>query len=229
MNPLRHCAIFDLDETLIRPKSMLAVLEAYRRAESETPALAHERVAELRRRLGLFIERNSDRRAQNRFFYQQLAGIPVASMAAVSQAWFNQNRAEMYHQHVVQALKDHQRDGAVTIVVSGSFSEAAAPVLNDLGIDHFVCAELEIVDGRYTGRMLSEPTIGEGKAEALVTRLGSLGLSLEASHAYADHDSDIPMLTLATHPVVVGDCGPLLRHAQAKHWRIFNPTERRTL
>ena len=70
------------------------------------------------------------------------------------------------------------------------------------------------------GAMLGEPTIGEGKAIALCQFLQVHGLSMHGGFAYGDHDSDIPMLSLADHPVAVGSNAALLDHARRHDWRI---------
>ncbi|WP_052321412.1 HAD family hydrolase [Ralstonia sp. A12] len=216
----RICAVFDLDETLIRSKSMLAVLEQYHRSSACAPDQAERRIRDVRANLTWYVERNANRAAQNHYFYRQLAGIPVADMARAAQQWFEANRAALYHDTVVAQLKAHQQDGATVIVVSGSFAEAIAPIAADLSIEHVVCARLEQRDGRYTGAMLGEPTIGEGKAIALRQFLQAHDLSMRGGFAYGDHDSDIPLLSLADHPVAVGSNAVLLDHARRHDWRI---------
>jgi HAD superfamily hydrolase (TIGR01490 family) len=220
-----YCAVFDLDETLIRPKSMLGVLDAYHRASAASPAESERRIAMLRERFAAFGACNTDRREQNRHFYRQLAGIEVAAMRAAATQWFEAVRPALYHDAVVDELVLHQRNGAATIVVTGSFRDAVEPIAADLGIDHVVCAEPEVAGARYTGELLGAPTIGQGKADALGAYLFHRRLSLEGSYAYGDHDSDIPLLSLATSPVAVGAHPALIRHAASRGWRIIHHTE----
>ncbi|ACB68139.1 HAD family phosphatase [Burkholderia ambifaria] len=217
-----YCAVFDLDETLIRPKSMLSVLDAYHRASTASPAEAERRIAMLRERVAAFGASHPDRREQNRHFYRQLAGIEVAAMRAAAARWFEAMRPTLYHDAVVDELVLHQRNGAATIVVTGSFRDAVEPIAADLGIEHVVCAEPEIADARYTGELLGAPTIGQGKADALGAYLFRRRLSLEVGYAYGDHDSDIPLLSLATRPVAVGGHPALIRHAASRGWRIIH-------
>lgn len=220
-----YCAIFDLDETLIRPKSMLSVLEAYYRFDATSAADAEARITQTRDRLKRFVDANDDRREQNRFFYRQLGGIAVSAMKVAAEQWFADLQPTIYHPAVVSELAEHHRDGAATILVTGSFREAVEPIVRDLGIDHMICANLEIVDGRYTGELIGSPTIGQGKADALGAYFARNGLSFEHSYAYGDHDSDIPMLGLAERPVAVGDHPALLRHAVSRNWRVLTHSQ----
>jgi HAD superfamily hydrolase (TIGR01490 family) len=217
-----YCAIFDLDETLIRPKSMLSVLDAYYRFEAKSEADAESRIAQTRERLKQFVDANDDRREQNRYFYRQLGGIPVSAMRAAAQQWFTGMRPTIYHTAVVNELIGHQRDGAATILVTGSFREAVEPIARDLGIDHVICADLKVVDDRYTGELIGSPTIGQGKADALGAYFARNGMSFEDSYAYGDHDSDIPMLRLAATPVAVGKHPALVWYAESRRWRVLS-------
>ncbi|HDR9034474.1 TPA: HAD family phosphatase [Burkholderia vietnamiensis] len=220
-----YCAVFDLDETLIRPKSMLGVLDAYHRATAPSAHEAERRIAMLGERLAGFAAVNPDRREQNRHFYRQLAGIEVSTMRESARRWFEAVRPTLYHEAVVDELVLHQRNGAATIVVTGSFRDAVEPIAADLGIDHVVCAELEIIGARYTGALLGAPTIGQGKADALGAYLSRIGMRLEGSYAYGDHDSDIPLLDLAARPVAVGGHPALVQHAASRGWRIIHHTQ----
>jgi HAD superfamily hydrolase (TIGR01490 family) len=217
-----YCSIFDLDETIIRPKSMLGVLETYYRLNASSPADGELQIEQLRERATAFVATNDDRRAQNRWFYRQMRGIEVTSMRLAAQHWFENMRPALYHDAVVRELSAHQRNGATILIVTGSFREAVEPIMRDLDIRHLVCADLDIVQGKYTGELNSEPTIGHGKADALRGYLELHGIPLDGSYAYGDHDSDIPMLGLARWPVAVGDHPDLVHHAQRNGWRIFH-------
>jgi HAD superfamily phosphoserine phosphatase-like hydrolase len=122
---------------------------------------------------------------------------------------------------VVSALTSHQKNEATIIVVTGSFYECILPIVTCLEIEHVVCAKLEKVSDCYTGKMLSEPTIGKGKANALKEYLKDKKLSLEGSFAYGDHESDISMLSMANYPVVVGNNPILARHGKHHGWKFI--------
>jgi len=44
------------------------------------------------------------------------------------------------------------------------------------------------------------------------------GVDLRSSHAYGDHASDLPVLSLVGRPVVVGDDPVLAGHAALRGW-----------
>ena len=84
VNAARICAVFDLDETLIRSKSMLAVLEQYHRSTAASPDQAERRIRDVRANLTWYVERNANRAAgdaDDNGFDQELQahiGLPCA-------------------------------------------------------------------------------------------------------------------------------------------------------
>lgn len=195
-------ALFDVDETLITVKSMFRFLEYDFRARGLPPRAYQQAAGTLRDRSAAGVSRLQT----NREFYQLFAGRPVAETLAHGRAWFDRELAggTLLHQPVVTALRRHQREGALVVLVSGSFRPCLEPVARLLGVEELLCSEPEIVGGYYTGH-LERPVIGEEKsrlAEELMLRHGA---SPERATAYADHASDLPLLRSVGRPVVVGD------------------------
>ena len=82
-------------------------------------------------------------------------------------------------------------------IVSGGFSQITDRLSEDLGI-HFARAnELEIVDGRLTGRIVGDVVDRAGKAEALRQFAAEAGVSQQAVIAIGDGANDLDMLNAA--------------------------------
>lgn len=79
----------------------------------------------------------------------------------------------------------------------------------------------EAVDGVYTGRPTGLFIYGEGKARAIEALAAREGIDLAASYAYTDSASDLPMLRLVGHPVVVNPDRELLRIARQQGWEVL--------
>ena len=71
----------------------------------------------------------------------------------------------------------------------------------------------EVVDGAYTGREGGPFTYREGKAQAIRELADRERIDLDASYAYTDSESDLPMLRLVGHPVAVNPDAELRRIA----------------
>jgi phosphoserine phosphatase len=82
-------------------------------------------------------------------------------------------------------------------VVSGGFSRIITPLADRLGLDFSVANELEVVDGRVTGRVLGEVVDREGKATALREAAARFDVPLAQCVAIGDGANDIDMLSAA--------------------------------
>jgi phosphoserine phosphatase len=87
--------------------------------------------------------------------------------------------------------------GYKTAILSGGFNFFARNLQERLGIDYVYANELEIVDGKVTGRVVP-PIINGGRKAALLAEIaGREGISLEQVVAVGDGANDIPMLNIA--------------------------------
>ena len=82
-------------------------------------------------------------------------------------------------------------------IVSGGFSQITDRLAADLGIDFAAANELEVVDGKLTGRVLGEIVDRAGKAAALRRFAAEAGVSEAATIAIGDGANDLDMLNAA--------------------------------
>lgn len=82
-------------------------------------------------------------------------------------------------------------------VVSGGFSYFADWVAEHLSLDHAHANELEVVDGKLTGRLVGTIVDGPGKAELLQHIADHDGIPLEQVVAVGDGANDLDMLEAA--------------------------------
>ncbi len=87
--------------------------------------------------------------------------------------------------------------GYRTAILSGGFNYFGNHLKNKLGIDYVFANELEIKDGKLTGRHLGEIVDGKRKAELLNLLAFKEGIHLEQVIAVGDGSNDLPMLQLA--------------------------------
>lgn len=82
-------------------------------------------------------------------------------------------------------------------VVSGGFTQVVRRLVDELGLDFCAANELEVVDGRLTGRVAGEVVDRPGKAAALRRFAGEHDIPLEQCVAVGDGANDIDMLDTA--------------------------------
>ncbi|MEU3771903.1 HAD-IB family hydrolase [Streptomyces sp. NPDC032472] len=214
----RAVAFFDLDETLIRTKSMLGYLDFHWAAEGAPP----ERFRRARQELLARAAAGVPREELNRAYYRHFRGCPQQRLAETGRAWFRQElaRGRLFHPPALAALRRHRRAGDTTVLVSGSFAACAGPVAAALSVDRVLCTVPEVVDGVLTGEV-STPVIGEEKAVRARALMRSLAADPQDCHAYGDHASDLPLLRAVGRAVVVGDDPVLREHARRAGWQLL--------
>lgn len=94
-------------------------------------------------------------------------------------------------------MKTLRKLGYKTAILSGGFSYFGRYVQSKLGIDYVFANELEIVDGKVTGRVIGQVIDGQRKAELLRELAAKEGISLEQVIAVGDGANDLPMLSIA--------------------------------
>jgi phosphoserine phosphatase len=82
-------------------------------------------------------------------------------------------------------------------LVSGGFSQITDRLAEELGIHYARANELEIVDGRLTGKVLGSVVDRAAKAVALREFADAVGVPLEATIAIGDGANDLDMLNAA--------------------------------
>jgi phosphoserine phosphatase len=82
-------------------------------------------------------------------------------------------------------------------MVSGGFTQLTDRLAEDLGIDFSVANELEIVDGKLTGRVVGDIVDRRAKADALRRFAARSGVPVHATIAIGDGANDLDMLNAA--------------------------------
>ncbi len=95
---------------------------------------------------------------------------------------------------LVRTLK---RLGYRFAIVSGGFTQITDRIADDLGIDFAAANQLEVVDGKLTGRIVGPVVDRAGKAEALRRFADEAGVARAATVAIGDGANDLDMLAAA--------------------------------
>lgn len=223
----RTAAFFDVDETLVSVKTMFDFLAFYldrpHHPDRPDPRGEPDRARRVARFRAAAKAPQVPREEVNRLYYEIYTGERADTLTGLGRTWFGLRRRTpgFIHPHVVATLARHRRAGHRVVLVSGSMPACLDPLAHALHAHDVLCTRPVVgPDGRLTGAV-EAPMIGAAKGAAIRTLARRHGLSLPISFGYADHTSDLPMLQLLGHPVVVGTEPALLAHADRHGWMRF--------
>jgi phosphoserine phosphatase len=120
----------------------------------------------------------------------RLEGVPASALDEV-------HAALEYTPGARTLIRSLKRLGYRFALVSGGFTQVIEKIAEDLGIDYWAANELEIVDGRLTGRVVGAVVDRAGKAEALRRFAAEARIGLKNTVAVGDGANDLDMLAAA--------------------------------
>jgi len=97
-------------------------------------------------------------------------------------------------ERMLQAL---QAAGLKTLLVSGGFTYFTDRLKQRLGLDYTRANDLEIVDGRLTGKVLGDIVDAEGKRKAVEHVCAAMGIMPEQAIVMGDGANDLRMMSIA--------------------------------
>ena len=208
-------AFFDLDRTLLRRSSALALAPTFReRGLISRRQMARAAVWQL-----MFMLRGASADTVKRaaeggllvlrgYSPKEMQSLVVDSMERVLKP--------LVYAESLDLVELHRRRGEPVYIVSATLQEIVQVIADDLGFDGALGTICEVKEGKYTGRS-TRPLHADAKARCI----RELGHDLDASTAYSDSHTDLPFLEAVGHPVVVNPDRKLRRIAARRGWPVL--------
>ena len=212
-------AFFDLDKTLLRRSSALALAGSFRaRGMIGRGQLARAAVLQL-----LFVLRGADADAVQRMAERGLLVLrgrtPDEIRELVAEALEPVLKPLVYSEPL-DLVARHRAGGARVYIVSAALQEIVDALAADLGFDGALGTIAEVDGGVYTGRS-KRALHGAGKADAVRELAAREQLDLSRSFAYSDSHTDLPFLEVVGHAFVVNPDRALRRVARDRGWPVL--------
>ena len=125
------------------------------------------------------------------FLSQLCTGWPVQSVRDIVADTLHNIVDPLVYDEAVRLIEEHHLAGRDVIIVSASGAEIVEPIGQMLGADAVIATQLEVVDGKYTGK-IDHYVYAENKATAMKELAADKGYDLSASYAYSDSDHRPP-------------------------------------
>jgi HAD superfamily hydrolase (TIGR01490 family) len=216
-------AFMDLDKTIIAGSSSLAFSRPFLRHGliSRRTAL-RSAYAQF---LLMFSGADADLMEKMRSRLTQLCtGWDVAQVRAVVAETLHDIVEPLVYAEAAALIADHQQRGDEVIVLSASGDEVVRPIAELVGADDCIATRMVVQDGRYTGE-IELYCYGQQKADQARAVAEQRGYDLAACSAYSDSITDLPLLEVVGHPVVVNPDRALRKIAMTRGWPVLSFTK----
>ena len=213
-------AFFDLDKTLMQGSSAFQFARAVHQAGlMSRRQLASDALANIRFRLhGASDDQSTALRDR---IAASLAGVRVRDLERLGIPVLRGILPRLYPRMLTIAY-EHQDAGRPAYIVTAAAHDLAEVLARVMAFDGAIGSHLsEVQDGVYTGQATGAFVYGEGKATAIAELAEREGIDLAASYAYSDSASDLPMLRVVGHAVVVNPDAELERLARSEGWEVL--------
>jgi HAD superfamily hydrolase (TIGR01490 family) len=212
-------AFFDLDRTLLRRSSALALAGTFR----QRGLISRRQLASAAAWQLLFVLRGASHEAVRRAAEDGLVLLrgftPEKMRALVADAMEPVLRPLVYAEPL-HLVEQHRDRGEPVFIVSATLQEIVEAIAEELGFDGALGTICEVRDGVYTGHAV-RALHAENKATCIRELAEKRGFDLAECTAYSDSHTDVPFLEAVGHPVVVNPDRQLRQIAREREWPIL--------
>ncbi|RKL67204.1 HAD-IB family hydrolase [Salipaludibacillus neizhouensis] len=133
------------------------------------------------------------------------------------------------HQDLVHTIREHQSKGDQVIILSGALTPFLEAFIRELQLDvPVISTEILFDDQGYCTGEIGTIVNGQEKVRKIVDWIGEKMSHDETSRsdgdnlwAYADSESDLPLLEFVNKPVVVNPNSTMKQIAEKNQWPVF--------
>ena len=216
----RAAAFFDLDRTLMSGSSGAQFgRAAFRSGMVSRRQMTHWGIQHLKFRLRGASDQDTDELVEQ--IRELLAGVPERALKRMVPDLLAGILPRIYPQMLAE-VRSHQDAGRPAFIVSAASHGVVELLARVLDMEGGIGSRYEVTaDGRYTGELVGGLNYGELKIAPMRQFAEDHDLDLDASWAYSDSVSDLPMLELVGHPVAVNPDAELARIARERNWQVM--------
>lgn len=155
------------------------------------------------------------------YAFKFLKDWQVSDFQKLVDSFFKEKLKSVFYKEALNIINEHQMKNRELVIISNAILPIVEKISLYLGIKRQIGTELEIENGKFTGKIKGEIIYGKNKAKILKQYVQNNNLSLKESWSYADHFSDMSILKMTTHPFAVNPNKLLYKEATKRNWPIL--------
>ena len=211
--------IFDLDNTILNGNSDYSWIKFM----IDSGQVDHD---EFTKKHNYFYEQyhqgNLDYDAWAEFALSTFKDKTPKQMEQLLKSFLNTVIEPMINIYALRLLHEHSHDNDFMLLASATNAVIVQPIAERLGFKHVIATGVEIIDGKYTGRMEGESALGNGKLNKVKKWMDENGfINFENTTFYSDSINDLPLLLEVSNPIAVNPDEELRARCWEADWEII--------
>lgn len=212
-------ALFDLDNTLLAGDSDY-LWGRFLVEQKLVDELEYDK--ENKRFLELYQQGNLDIYEFIEFAFKPLAANNLDTLNTLHKQFMLEKILPIITEKSRALVEKHKSAGDTLIIITATNSFVTGPIAKEFGIEHLIATEPEMLDDRYTGKVVGTPCFKEGKITRLKEWLLANNIASEDCIFYSDSNNDLPLLKQVKKPVAVDPDEKLEAYAKENNWPIMS-------
>ncbi|WP_141733500.1 HAD family hydrolase [Oligoflexus tunisiensis] len=218
MSQAKIAAFFDLDRTLISVNS--AIL--YARFERKHGRISTRQVlSTMGHSLLYHLNIGSMEKAYAKAM-RHFTGVLEHDLVRWSKDFFEEEVKPRLQPGAIPVLQAHRKAGHALVLLTSSSCYQADYACKAWGLDHWIANRFPTEEGRLLGTYHKPLVYADGKVFHAKAWARDSGVDLNRSYFYTDSYSDLPMLEVVGHPMVVNPDPKLRAHALRNKWTLLD-------
>ncbi len=148
-----------------------------------------------------------------------IAGRTEQEIIDQCRSWYDHEIRPHIRPEIIAEIEKHRNEQRLVVLLTSGTHYLNDLIAADLDIEYVVATDLEVKEGRFTGRPIPPICYGRGKLAKARRFAAEKGLRFEECYFYSDSISDLPMLAGVGHPVVVEPDPRLRWEASRRGWK----------
>ena len=109
-------------------------------------------------------------------------------------------------------------DGKTVIIATATNDFVTRPIADLFNVSTLIATEFEVINQKFTGRVLNTPCFREGKVSKVKKWVDDNNFDLSKASFYSDSFNDLPLLEKVKNPVIVDGDDKLLEIGKNRNW-----------
>jgi phosphatidylglycerophosphatase C len=193
---MQTLVIFDFCDTLIRGQSTSLFFKYIHKNHSNFRIKVLEFIRIMFKKFHLL-----NKEAHKRFQVFQLKGLLLSDIDV--DFFFESEILPLFRLEMLEKLKFHLESNHKVIILSGGYNVYLNLLKKKFGFHEIICSDLELVNGRFTGKIVGLDCMGQNKINKLNSQIDLSDFDLTNSFTYTDDVSDLPILNLVGNKYIV--------------------------